>query len=148
MGFDQNFPNSSYSGTYDLRGNATEPLLTSDAGVQVAYTIGTEAGNVITVACQFKDSAGNDIAYPVGVMQYLATSDTGQTLKAAATSLAAGTDGTIALELTSNSLWYAISEADGDLDIAIGDASGAATYYLVTVLPSGALSISSVITFA
>ena len=41
-----------------------------------------------------------------------------------------------------------VIEADGDIDITIGDASGAATYYLVLVMPSGELVVSDAITFA
>lgn len=124
-------------------------LLNNDVGPQgVTYTIGAEAGNVITVACQLTDADGDDMAIACVVEQYLSSDSAGQTRVAAATSLASGTDGTILTEFTSNSHWTTTSEADGDIDIAIGDASGAATYYLNTVLPNGKIVTSSVITFA
>lgn len=137
-----------YPTTSDLRGPFHSPLLREDAGIDVTYTIGAENANVITVSCQFHDQNGVDVAYAVGVQQYLSSDSSGQTVVAAATSLAAGTDGTILVEDTSNSVWTAVSETDGDLDIAIGDAVGAATYYLNTILPSGKVKTSSVITFA
>jgi hypothetical protein len=136
----------------DSDGSVTDRLvnvLNNDTGVaSVSYSIGAEAGDVITVACQFKDSNGNDMTVPVGVVQYLASDATGQTVEAAATSLAAGTDGTILVEFTADAVWFAVSEADGDLDIAIGNAGGADTLHLVTVLPNGKLSISDEIVFA
>lgn len=141
-------PSYTYPTTSDLQGPFHSPTLRSDAGIGVTYTIGAEAGNVITVACQFHDQNNVPVDYAVGVTQYLSSDASGQTVVAAATTLAAGTDGTILVEDTSNSVWQAVSETDGDLDIAIGDAVGAATYYLNTILPSGKVATSSVITFA
>ena len=133
-------------------GSVTERLvnvINNDKGWNsVSYTIGTEAADVIRVSCQFKDADGDDMAVPVGCIQYLATDDTGQVGEAAATTLAVGTDGTILVEFTSDLVWFAVSEADGDLDIDIGNAGGADTLHLVTVLPNGNLSISAAITFA
>ena len=111
------------------------------------FTIGAEAGNVINVAIQLKDGAGDDLATRAAVGFYLSDDADGDTIVAAATSLAIGTDG-VAIENISNSAGVLISEADGDIDLNIGDASGAATYYLVLVMPSGELVVSSVITFA
>lgn len=137
-----------YPSTSDLQGPFNAPTLRTDAGLTIAYTIGAEAGNVITVACQVKDQNGYDVEEVVHFEQYLSSDSAGQTRVAATTSLAAGTDGTILTEYTSNSHWSAVTESDGDLDIAIGDAGGAATYYLNTVIPSGKVVTSSVITFA
>lgn len=114
----------------------------------VTYSIAAEDSDTITVSCQFTNADGEDCATAVCVQQYLSSDSAGQTRVAAATSLAVGTDGTILVEYTSNSIWSAVSETDGDLDIVIGDASGAATYYLNTVLPDGRLDTSAVITFA
>ena len=117
------------------------------APADATFTIGAEAGNVINVAVQLKDGAGDDIATRAAVQFYLSDDADGDTIVAAATSLAIGTDG-VAIENISNSAGLLISEADGDIDINIGDASGAATYYLVLVMPSGELVVSSAITFA
>ena len=117
------------------------------APADATFTIGTEAANVINVAVQLKDGAGDDIATRAAVQFYLSDDADGDTIVAAATSLAIGTDG-VAIENISNSAGLLISEADGDIDINIGDASGAATYYLVLVMPSGELVVSDAITFA
>lgn len=138
----------SWPTTSDLQGPGHSPTLRDDAGVGVTYSIAAETANTITVSCQFHDRNNQPVAYAVGVQQYLSSDSAGQTLVAAATSLVGGTDGTILVEDTSNSIWTAVSETDGDLDIVIGDAVGAATYYLNTILPSGKVATSSVITFA
>lgn len=140
-------PSYVYPTTSDLEGPFHSPVLREDAGVSVTYSIAAETANTITVSCQFHDQNSVPVDYAVGVQQYLSSDSAGQTLVAAATSLAGGTDGTILVEDTSNSIWTAVSETDGDLDIVIGDASGAATYYLNTILPSGKVATSSVITF-
>lgn len=111
------------------------------------FTIGAEAGNVINVGIQLLDGAGDEIATSCAVGFYLSGAADGSTIVAAATSLAIGTDG-VAIENISNSAGVLISEADGDIDLNIGDASGAATYYLVLIMPSGELVISDAITFA
>ena len=138
--------------TNDKDGTLTERvknLVNNNTGVfGVTYTIAAEGSNEIIVSCQFTDTDGDDMAVPCVVWQYLASDTAGLVRVAATTSLAVGTDGLILNELVSNSLWIANSEADGDLDIIVGDVSGAATYYLVTVLPNGLLDISAAITFA
>lgn len=134
------------SGTLSRR---LKNLINNDLGpASVTYTIGAESANTITVSCQFKDANGDDMTQACVVRQYLADAATGQAVKAAATSLAAGTDGTILVEETAETIWTAISEADGDLDIVVGDAVGVDTYYLITVLPNGTISASDAITFA
>jgi len=112
----------------------------------VEITIGAEAADVITVGLQFK--RGTEDAGAVVYDAWLSAAADGQTVKAAATSLAAGTDGTILVETVANAVWKGVSEADGDADIAIGDAAGADTYYLNVVLPNGVRRVSDVITFA
>jgi hypothetical protein len=126
---------------------AAELNLNDNQVASASFTIGAEAGNVINVAIQLKDAAGSDMAISNAIPFYLSANADGSTTATAATSLAIGTDG-LMLEWTSNSSGLLVSEADGDIDINIGDASGAATYYLVLVLPNGKLTISDVITFA
>lgn len=123
-------------------------LINNDTGpASVTYSIAAEGSDEIVVSCQFKDANGDDMTEACVVRQYLADAATGQAVEAAATSLAAGTDGTILVEETSNAVWTAVSEADGDLDIIVGDAAGADDYYLITVLPNGTISASAVISF-
>lgn len=111
------------------------------------FTIGAEAGNVINVAIQLLDGAGAEMVSTSGVLFYLSNDSDGSSQKTAATSLAIGTDG-LMIEWASNSSGLLVSEADGDIDINIGDISGAATYYLVLIMPTGAPKISGAITFA
>lgn len=112
----------------------------------VSFTIGAEATNAITVNCQFKDVNGDDLAIRVGVQAYIASDATGDTIAAAASGgIAGGTDGAL-LQLVTGRVFFAVSEADGDLDVVITD-STARTVYLVIVLPDGRLKVSSAITF-
>jgi len=111
------------------------------------FTIGTEAADEINVAIQLLDGNGDAMATRSAGAFYLSDDADGDTVVAATTSLAIGTDG-VAIEYVSNSAGLFISEADGDVDVTIGDASGAATYYLVLAMPSGELVVSDAITFA
>lgn len=116
--------------------------------IGAAFTIGAETSDTITVNIQLKDrDNGNELSERAAIGFYLSDNANGDTVVAAATSLVAGTDG-IMQEFISNSAGRLVSEADGDIDVVIGDASGAATYYLVLVMPDGKLVVSSVITFA
>ncbi len=116
--------------------------------LSAAFTIGAEAGNAITVNVQLKDREnGNELSERAAVEFYLSDDPNGDTVVAAATSLAAGTDG-VMQEFIPNSAGRLVSEADGDIDVVVGDASGVATYYLVLVMPDGKLVVSSAITFA
>jgi hypothetical protein len=126
---------------------AAELSLSDNQVADATFTIGAEAGNVINVAIQLKDAAGADMAVSNTLLFYLSGDSNGNAIATAATSLAIGTDG-LMVEWTANSSGFVTSETDGDIDINIGDASGAATYYLVLVLPNGQRKISSVITFA
>lgn len=111
------------------------------------FTIGTESTNVINVAVQLQDDAGNDIAFK-GVVEFWLSSDSdGDTLAAAADTLAIGSDGTILVEYTSNILGKVVSEADGDIDINITD-SESVTYYLNVGLPTGKYVTSTAIAFS
>lgn len=139
--------------TNNTDGSLTERVVNiinnaSKTWASVSYSIAAESGNTITVSCQFKDADGDDMAEAVVVRQYLAEDATGQAVEAAATSLAVGTDGTILVEETSNAVWTAVTEADGDLDIVVGDAVGVDTYHIITVGPDGRLHASAAITFA
>lgn len=114
----------------------------------VTYTIGTEAANVINVACQFTDENGADLAVAASVRQYLSSVATGLDYETGGPdAVAIGTDGSL-YKSGGDSLieWSLISEADGDADINITK-SGADTFYLVTVLPNGRLVVSGAITF-
>lgn len=141
-------PTSGQYTTGALRGPTHAPTLAPAYGIDVRYTAAAEASDARVVSCQFIDANGADIDYVVGVQQYLSSDSAGQTVVAATTALAAGTDGTILTEHTANAHWSAVSEADGDLDINITHGVGVATYYLNTILPDGRVKTSSAIAFA
>lgn len=116
---------------------------------QVDITVGAETGgNTINVAIQLK-SGTKELAQRAKLEFYLSDDANGDSLAATAPSsgFAIGTDGVILTEHTANKHATAISEADGDIDINIVEAS-ADTWYLVCILPSGELVVSDPITFA
>lgn len=119
-----------------------------DLKLAASFTIGAESSNTITVNIQLKDREnGNELSERASVGFYLSSDANGDSITTAATSLAAGTDG-LMQEWISNSAGRLVSEADGDIDVVIGDASGVATYYLVLIMPDGKLYVSDAITFA
>jgi len=135
------------------------PTLTVDTSLTVGATdivpkpygatlvVGAEVPNTITVAGQFTDANGDDLTSIGAAVWYLASDATGLTPSGTAPDggTAAGTDGAL-IEWTANLSGVVVSEADGDFDIALTE-SGAATWYLVIVLPDGTLSVSAAITF-
>lgn len=116
---------------------------------EATFTIGSESGSdVINVAVQLQDAAGDDIATRVAVWFYLSDDADGDTVVAATQALAIGSDG-VMIEAVSNSAGILISEADGDIDMNItGHDTDAETYYLVLIMPSGRLVVSDAIVFA
>lgn len=126
---------------------AAELNLVDNQVATASFTINAEDNNTITVNIQLKDAAGADMAIRSAVGFYLSADANGDSSATAATSLVAGTDG-VMQEWVSNSSGRLISEADGDIDVVVGDASGVATYYLILVMPNGKLVASGAITFA
>lgn len=115
-------------------------------------TVAAEDTEAIVVSVQFKDGNGDDMTSAVGCIGYLAADAAGQTTASSSgLTVTAGTDGMVNVLIDSDTQnnFLCISEADGDLDVTITDASGGTlTNYLVLVLPNGSLSISDAITFA
>lgn len=112
------------------------------------FVIGAEAANIINVGIQLQDSGGVDLTVRGSIFAYLSDDANGDSLVATGpTTVAIGTDGTIAALIAVK--YFAVwSEADGDIDINITLSAGAATYYLVLIMPSGKRVISGAITFA
>jgi hypothetical protein len=111
------------------------------------FAVGAEAGNAITVSIQLKDIWGNDLARRGTVLAYFSDDANGDSLAATAfDTVAAGTDGVV-IEPVANNFLNLISEADGDIDIAIGE-DAAVTKYLILIMPDGSLVPSPAITFA
>lgn len=114
---------------------------------QATYAIEAEGNNLITVTVQLQDVDSDDMTVPAAIPFYLSSDAAGLDPKAAPSAgIAVVTDGAL-IEWTANASGLAISEADGDLDIALGEA-GAGTWYLVLLMPDGSLSISGAITFS
>ena len=112
------------------------------------FTIGSELTDTINVAIQLVDGNGVALAVRGAVLAYLSDDANGDSIAAAAPSggWAIGTDGLLIPVVTNKAAWV-ISESDGDIDITITEA-GAATWYLILVLPDGTLIGSAAITFA
>lgn len=101
----------------------------------VTFVVGAEASNVINVALQLQWAA-SDVNEPQYILCWLSSDAAGQTVDTATVGVAIGTDGTILVEHTAESVWSAITEADGDIDFDVEDA-GTADIYLNVVLPNG-----------
>lgn len=110
--------------------------------------VGTEAANVINVTVQLVDGAGDDLDNVATVLAYLSDDSGGAGVAATAPDggVAIGTDGNLGA-IVAGKVFLLTSESDGDIDIDITE-SGADTFYLVVVLPSGKTVVSGAITFA
>lgn len=121
-----------------------------DLKIDATMTVGAETGgNTINVAIQLTDRLnGNEIGERVAIPFYLSDDANGDSIAATAPSggLAIGADG-LMIEWTADKAGMLISEADGDIDIDVVEAS-ADTWYLVLVMPDGKLIPSGAITFA
>lgn len=118
---------------------------TPPAGATI--TVGAEANDVVNVAIQFTDGAGDALTNSVGVLAYLSDAATGAGLATtAADSVAIGTDGVLA-EIVAGKAYVLISDDAGAIDIDVTQ-DAADTLYLILVLPGGAVVASAVLTFA
>lgn len=113
-----------------------------------AFVIGAQAGDVINVGIQLKDSAAADLAVRGALFAYLSDDANGDSVAGTAPDggVAIGTDG-VAIPIVAGKAFQLVSEADGDIDLNITEA-GADTWYLILVMPDGKLVASNAITFA
>lgn len=116
--------------------------------IKPVFSVGAEAANVITVSVQLVDREnGNEISERVALPWYLSADANGDAIGTAPSAgTAAGTDGLL-IEWTANLAGIVVSEADGDIDIAMTEV-GALTNYLILVMPDGKLYASPAITHA
>ena len=126
--------------------------LIDDMVASVSFSIGSESTEAITVSCQCKDAAGNDMPSARCLRAYLSADSAGQTAASSSgLTITSGTDGLTQVSVdanTINMLWLT-SEADGDVDVVITDASGGTlTNYLNVITPDGKIHTSGAITFA
>lgn len=118
------------------------------APLDIDFTIGSEAGNIINAGLQLNDAGGDALATRASVFAYLSDDANGDSIAATAPDggWAIGTDGLL-VPVVTNKAAQLVSESDGDIDINITE-SGAGTWYLIVILPNGKLSASGAITFA
>lgn len=114
--------------------------VTGGAGV----TLTAEASNARTAQIQLRGPQGEDLAVRGAVVAYLSDDANGDTLAAAAPSggVAAGTDGLV-IPLVAGKVFQLVSEADGDIDLVITEAT-AKTFHLIIVTPDGGLTATPV----
>lgn len=112
-------------------------------------TLSAEAANIITASIQLKNQSAGDLAIRGGVFAYLSDDANGDSIAATAPDggWVIGTDGLLIPVVAGKAAWL-ISEADGDIDVAITHVAGAKTVYLILVMPDGSLAKSGAITFA
>jgi len=132
--------------------SVAELNLLDDMVASVSFSVGSESTEAITVSCQFKDAAGADMTSARCLRAYLSADSAGQTASSASgLTVTSGTDGLTQVSVdanTINMLWLT-SEADGDVDVVITDASGGSTTnYLNVITPDGKIHTSGAITFA
>ncbi len=111
------------------------------------FVIGAEGGNVINVGIQLEDADGVDLAARSSLFAYLSDDANGDSVAGTAPdgNVAVGTDGVL-IPVVADKAFQLVSEADGDIDLNIGEAA-ADTWYLVLVMPNGSLVVSGAITF-
>lgn len=128
------------------KNNQTLDALTSVPSV--SFVVATQVANVINVALQVLDGDGQPWAQALSFLAWL--SDTaGAALTASAPSVGTsiGTDGTIIVEHTAQTLLELLTDAAGVLDLDIEEA-GVDTWFLNVRLPGGQVVSSAEITFA
>ena len=136
----------------DLTASAAELNFNDDMVASVSFSVAAEGGEAIIVSCQFKDAAGSDMTSARCLKGYLSADSAGQTAASSSgLTITSGTDGLTQVSVdanTINMIWLT-SEADGDVDVVITDASGGTlTNYLNVVTPDGKIHTSGAITFA
>lgn len=116
-------------------------------GAPLGATITPGAEDSGTVAIQLTDGAGADLAVRGSVFAYLSDDANGDSIAGTAPDggVAIGADGLL-IPIVADKAFQLVSEADGDIDLAITE-SGADTWYLIIVLPTGKLVASTAITF-
>ena len=136
----------------DLTASAADLNFNDDMVASVSFSVAAEGGEAIIVSCQFKDAAGSDMTSARCLKGYLSADSAGQTAASSSgLTITSGTDGLTQVSVdanTINMIWLT-SEADGDVDVVITDASGGTlTNYLNVVTPDGKIHTSGAITFA
>lgn len=129
-------------------GTARANLAVNEGMGTPVIAVGVQAGDVIAVTVQLRTVAGADLAVRGSVFAYLSDDANGDSIAATAPDegVVIGTDG-LAIPVVAGKAFILISEADGDIALAITE-TGADTWYLILVMPNGRLVASDAITFA
>lgn len=118
----------------------------TDPCTDASITVGAEQTNVRAITIQLKDSKGKDITRRTLVQIVMLADANGDAFVATggSTGIAIGTDGALST-IVAKKMFWAISEADGDIDLTYTD-TGTEAVYLALVLPNGRMVISSALT--
>lgn len=115
---------------------------------EVTFTVGAEAANVINVAGQVKDAAGDNVSGVRTLLLGLFTTAAGVAFNATNyTTIAIGTNGA-ALEIVADKLLIVRTNSSGAFDLNITLSSGGATSYLAQLKADGSIVASGAITHA
>lgn len=127
---------------------ATAAEINTLDGSPYSATITPGAPDSGTVAIQLRDANGSDLTVRGSVFAYLSDDTNGDSIAATAPDggVAIGSDGLL-IPVVADKAFHLVSEADGDIDLAITE-SGTATWYLIVRLPNGRLIASAAIAFS
>lgn len=131
-----------------LRGTLKSKVDANEIAVDVTFTVGAEAANVVNVAAQLVDSDGNSVEAIHVLQVYISDAATGIGVCATAPNggIAIGTDGVILGEDVANKIEIIQTDATGAFDIDVTE-SGSDVFYTAVVLPNGQIAVSDAMTF-
>lgn len=118
----------------------------ADLVPKVDISVGGESSDTIAVTVQVQDAQGNSNANRFLLHAWLADSQYGPETATTPDGTVSWTTGTALEEITSKERWTAVTDANGQAVLSIGE-SGAATWYLNVEL-DGRIYASAAITFA
>lgn len=130
-------------------GEEMKTILAKSRGrlASASFSIATEdMSDGIVVSIQLLDEDGNDLTEATAVLAILADDAAAAAINSDDYTIAAGTDGAL-VQLVADQVLLLVSEADGDIDVSL-TIDGAATVYLILVMPNGNLVSSGAITHA
>lgn len=113
-----------------------------DASFSIAGAT-TDATRIVSV--QLKDFEGKDLTERACIYAYLSNDEYGDSVVTAVETCVIDGDGVLE-DITSAVSFMLTSEADGDIDVKVGE-TGTGEYYLVLVMPNGKLVVSDMIEF-
>lgn len=122
------------------------PFKSVDVCNRVSFVIGALTSHVINVAMQLKDANAVNISERAGIRAFISDDANGDSFTASApTTTAIGTNGVAAATVTGK-YFELVSESNGTIDLNI-TYNGAATWYLIIVMPDGTLVPSGPLVF-